>query len=111
MAEQRKENKKIARLAELVFFAFSISVQGRTRGLYAGLQARWQLVDFAKLKRTYNESVATGQSDAPSRGLDFLDREQPRRLCEVLIAVTTALGEARSGCATPPLFSLRVWAC
>ena len=30
-------------------------------------------VDPAKLERTYNESVATGQSDAPSRGLDFLD--------------------------------------
>ena len=43
--------------------------------------------------------------------LDFLDREQPRHLCEVLIAVATALGEARSGCATPPLFSLRVWLC
>jgi len=31
--------------------------------------------------------ASTGQSDAPSRGQDFLDRERPRRLCEVLIAV------------------------
>jgi hypothetical protein len=28
MAERREENKKIARLAEVVFLAFSISAQG-----------------------------------------------------------------------------------
>src|SRR6516164_775708 len=70
-------------------------------------------VDFAKLKRTYNEKCSAGPVSCAGscRGLDFLDREQPRRVCEVLIAVATALGEARSGCATPPLFSLRVWLC
>jgi hypothetical protein len=42
MAEQRKENKKIARLAEAVFLRFQFQSRGVPGGLYAGLQARWQ---------------------------------------------------------------------
>jgi hypothetical protein len=52
MAEQREKIKHCA-LGRGVFLRFQFQL--------------------AKLERTYNESVATGQSDAPSRGLDFLD--------------------------------------
>ena len=38
MAEQRKENKKIARLAEVVFLRFQFQCRGVPGDIYAGLQ-------------------------------------------------------------------------